>query len=278
MLVWLNGTLQESAAARIAPLDRGFTLGDGVFETLRISANQPLYLEQHLARLGTGAALLQIAFDARLVQRAITELLAASRPGNAALRVTLSRGEGPRGLLPPAEATPTLLITTAPLVAPAKEVSVIVARSTRRNELSPLSRIKSLNMLDNLLARQEAQAAGVDDALLLNSRGCLTESSISNIIAQREGVLVTPPLADGVLPGITRARLMQLLPIKEVSMGEADLATLEAMVLTNSLGVRAVARLQGRALASLPLFQRCIKALAAEHPGESAPATSAETA
>ena len=261
MLVWLNGKLQDVSEARIAPQDRGFTLGDGLFETLRVASGVVLHLERHLARLAAGAAVLRLAVDESLVRRAVSELLAAVQPDSAALRLTLSRGEGPRGLLPPPEARLTMLATLAPLSAPLGAASIIVARSTRRNELSPLSGIKSLNMLDNLLARLEAQAVGADDALLLNSRGQVTESSIANILVQRGTELLTPPLADGVLPGITRALLLERLPVREVSLTESDLAQAEGILLTNSLGLRAVAQLEGRSLVSTPLLERCQAAL-----------------
>ncbi len=252
MTLWLNGALLPAAAARIDPADRGFLLGDGVFETIRAAAGLALHLDRHLARLRHGAAVLGIPLgwsDAALAE-AVGAVLAAGALADAAVRITLSRGPGPRGVLPAADPTPSLLIAVAALPQPAAPARVVIARSTCRNEASPLSRIKSLNYLDSIIARREAAARGADDAILLNTRGQLAEATAANLfVVLRDGTPVTPPVADGALPGIFRARLIEAGDAVERSLLPADLLDARAAMLGNSLGTRQVAMIEGRKLA-----------------------------
>ena len=245
--VWLNGALLGAHAARIDPADRGFTLGDGVFETLRASGGAPEHVEQHLARLRHGAAVLGIGVpfsDVSLVEG----LAAVARGADCALRLTLTRGPMARGVLPVEPACATILITAGPLPAPLPPARVMIAQSTRRNEYSPLSRIKSLNYLDSIIARREADAAGFDDAILLNTRGMLAEASAANIFLLCDGRWVTPPVHDGALPGLARARRLAEGDAIETSISLESLSAVTAGFLTNSLGTRAVASIGGQRL------------------------------
>ena len=155
MTVWLNGGLCAPALARIDPTDRGFTLGDGVFETIRISEGKPMHLARHLRRLRHGACVLEIPvpYDDATIAAAIVAVTSADGLIGAVARVTLTRGPAPRGVLPPVSPTPTLLMVPGTLPPVAGFVRAIISASTCRNEASPLSRIKSLNYLDNVLAR-----------------------------------------------------------------------------------------------------------------------------
>jgi branched-chain amino acid aminotransferase len=252
--VWLDGRLTEEPA--LSPADRGFTLADGVFETIRCRAGVPLWLPDHLARLRHGASQLGIplSLDDRLIARGIADLLAARGLAEAAVRLTLTRGPAAqRGLWPPGEPVrPTLLATAAPLRAPGP-VRVTVARITRRNEHSPLSGMKSLNYGDNLIARREAAGRGFDDALLLNTSGALACASVANAFVRLDGRWRTPPLRDGVLPGLARARLLALLPAEEARVMPHDLARVEAMILANSLALTPVTALDDRDLGEVRL-------------------------
>ncbi len=251
-MIWLNEGLCEAAAVSISPSDRGFTLGDGLFETLRCLGGEPQQLDAHLARLSEGAAVLGIPLPmplARLAE-AMRATLAACGLSQAALRLTLTRGPGARGLAPPLDSTPTLLITAAPLPPPLPPARLITATITRRNQFSPLSRIKSLNYLDNILSRQEAQHAGADDALMLNTLGLAAETSVANLFAVIGGELVTPPLSDGALPGVMRGRVIMSASAVERSLARADLLTAGEIFLTNSLGIRSVIELDGRMVGS----------------------------
>ncbi len=247
MTLWLDGRLLPDHAARINPADRGLLLGDGLFETVRAIAGMPLHFARHLARLRAGAATLGMALawpDDALAEAARTVL--AGQDG--ALRLTLTRGPAPRGLLPPAGTRPTMLITAAPLPPPLPPARAIVAAATRRNEHSPLSRIKSLNYLDSILARQEAAARGADEAILLNTAGDVAEASAGNLFVLLAGAWTTPPTRAGALPGITRARLLEAGLAQEARLTVADLALAEAIFLSSSLGLRALASLDDRAL------------------------------
>jgi len=238
----MNGVLADSVATRIDPADRGFTLGDGVFETIRVSDGTPLHAARHFARLRHGADVLGIplAFGSAAMLRAIDDVLNANRLVDAAVRITLSRGPAARGLVPAATPKSTLLIGAGPLQQALPPARLIIATTTRRNELSPLSRIKSLNYLDSILARREAEEAGADDALLLNTAGYVAEATAANVFLLLDGTWITPPEADGALPGIARALLLERGVAEERRVFASDVAEARAVFITNSLGRRAV--------------------------------------
>lgn len=245
--MWLNGALCDDGAAQIDPSDRGFTLGDGVFETLRGDEGAPLHAARHFARLRNGAAVLAIAvpFADDVLFEAMRDVLRANDVVDAALRLTLSRGPAPRGVLPPAAMTPTVLITAGKLPGNPPPARLIVSQRTRRNEFSPLARIKSLNYLDSILARQEAAASGADDALLLNTKGDVAEASAACVFLYVEGRWVTPRVADGALPGIARARLLEAGVVREARVSAADLRRAQAGFLANCLGSRRLCSVDG---------------------------------
>ncbi|CAO3431274.1 aminotransferase class IV [Azospirillum endophyticum] len=248
MTIWLNGRLMSAAEARIDPADRGFTLGDGLFETIRIKDGVPRHLPLHLDRLDAGVDLLHLPlpYGAEELAEAMAALIEATGIADGVLRLTLSRGTGARGVLPPADAKPTLLMTAAPAAHMTTPVTAVIARCTRRNEHSPLSRLKSLNYLDSILARQEAAERGADEALLLNAAGRLVESSVANLFLLIGGRLLTPPLADGALPGIRRALILERHGAGEEALTPEDLARADEAILTNSLGLRPLVAVDGR--------------------------------
>lgn len=248
MIVDLNGKLQDSEEVRIDPTDRGFTLGDGIFETLRIKNGKPKRLDAHLARMRHGAKTLAITMpttDAGIAKR-IDAVLAANDLTDATVRMTLSRGVGARGLLPPETEAPVLLITAGPLPPPVDSVRAIIAFSIRRNEHSPLARIKSISYLDNVIARQEAAGYGADDALLLNTQGRLAESTISNLFLLIDGALLTPSVDEGALPGVVRADLIAKFRAEETQLEVDDLGRADEAFLTNALGVRPLVEVAGQ--------------------------------
>ena len=241
MRLWLNGALADEDAARIAPNDRGFLLGDGIFETLRIAGGVLEHRARHLARLASGAALLGLPVPGDL-EAAIDATLAANGLAEGSLRITLSAGVGPRGLLRADPPCPSLLITTAPpgpILAPAR---LIVARSTRRNEHSPLSRIKSLGYGDQILARREAASLGADDALLCNGQGVIAGASAANLIWHDGNGFFTPAVAAGALPGIGRGVLIEAGLLREGAITPGELGAARQLWLLNALGLREVIR------------------------------------
>jgi branched-chain amino acid aminotransferase len=239
MKLWLNGALVDQDAARIDPSDRGFTLGDGVFETIAIRDGRPRRLPAHITRLRIGCELLGIPVNVKETE--LHAFIAATTAANAlahgAAQVILTRG-------PAAGAAPTLIITLA--AAPEQgPVSLTVATSTRRNEQSPLSMIKTLNGLDNVLARREAAVAGADDALLLNTQGRVAETTFANIFVLEGGGLLTPPLSEGAAAGIMRAEVIRLTRAEEQPLTLERLARASEVFVTNALGIRPVITING---------------------------------
>lgn len=257
MKLWLNDGLVEATTAAISTQDRGFTLGDGLFETMKVKHGRVLRLEGHLARLEEGARLLRLPLPwaREAFAAAIGAVLDANGLPDAVARLTVTRGAGPRGILPPPEPHPTLVISAAPLPAPAPPARLCVAQTTRRNEHSPLAQIKSLNYLDNIIARQEAAARGYDDALLLNTQGRVAEGTYANLFAIINGHLVTPPVSDGALPGILRREVLAA-GGREMPLTVEALAQAEEAFLTSSLGIRSILSIADRPLPSCALAER----------------------
>ena len=252
--MWLDGRLVAASEARIDPADRGLLLGDGLFETMRAKGGVVPLLGRHLQRLRQGAGLLGIPLplSAEEVGEAVLAALRGNGLGDAAVRLTLTRGAGPRGLLAAPDRPPTLLIAVFPLPPPQPPARVIVARVTRRNEHSPLSRIKTLGYLDSVLALREARARGADDALLLNTGGRIACATAANLFVLQMNVLATPPPEEGALPGISRALVLELAPTLGLEAAEeplllAELAAADEVFTSSALqGLRPVVAVDGR--------------------------------
>jgi branched-chain amino acid aminotransferase group I len=217
-IVYLNGSLMSRSQARLSPFDYGFLYGYGLFETMRAYSGHIFLLEQHLDRLSRSAQLLglNLELETSTIKKALYDTLQANNLKDARLRLTLSGGEGE--IIPDLSSckSPTLLIvarsyTPYPCHVYQKGFKTIVS-STRRNSRSWLSKMKSLNYLDNLLAQREARLAGADEAILLEDQGFLTEGSTSNIFLVSQGNLLTPSEDSGILPGITRKMVLDLAP------------------------------------------------------------------
>ena len=200
----------------------------------------PFRRAQHLARLQSGAAILRLPMDLTVVERAVDDL-AGQLDGPGIIRVTVTRGPGTRGLRVPGVQQPTVFATATPWSpALAFQSQHLAVSAIRRNETSPLARLKSLAYLDNVLALEDAVASGADDALLLSTRGRVTCTSAANVFVVDGTTLATPPVEDGVLPGITRALLLDLAPAcgltpVERSLTLADLHRADAVLATNSV-------------------------------------------
>ena len=242
-VIFCNGALWPAERLPLSANDRGLLLGDGVFETLRVYAGKPFALDRHLSLLTAGARALAIPLPDWDIEAAVAETLAGNGldSANASLRITLTRGPGPRGLLPPSEPEPSLLVSAAPLDDTGTKVPArAIVASLRRNEWSPLSRLKTLNYLENVLARQEAAAAGAEEALLQNIAGRLTGASAANLFLVKEGTLLTPPEVEGLRPGVTRGVVMALAAdlgaaVRELPLTLEDLELADEAFLTNSL-------------------------------------------
>lgn len=263
MIVWNNGQLSPIETARVDPRDRGFTLGDGLYETIRVRDGRLLRIDRHFARLGDGLRVLDIRLklDENALAGAMQAVLKVNDLGDAALRLTVSRGTAARGLAPDPTARPTLIISAVPHVPPAEPAQVMIATVTRRNAHSPTARVKTTSCLDSILARMEAAKHGMDDAVLLNSEGWVAEATAANIFAVIDGVLVTPPVSDGALPGVMRAAIMAHMPLGECSLSTDDFSRAKEIFLTSSLGIRPVVLFDERALPVGPIATRLIAEL-----------------
>lgn len=250
--------------------DRGFTLGDGLFETVLASRGELVRLEAHLDRLTAGCAALGLpapdrAEAARQMRKALTDAGLGER--RAAVRLTLTAGSGGRGLDRPAQLKPRLAVTAAASARPETPARLITV-TVRRNDQSPAARLKTLSYLDNVLARAEARAAGADEAVMLNTRGELACAAAANLFWIADGRLFTPALDCGVLAGVTRGWILAQAAKLGVEAGEIRAApemlqTAEAVFVTNALlGVRAVAEVDGRAFGSHRLAERLARDLA----------------
>lgn len=232
---WIDGHLPFDAR------DRGLLLGDGVFDTSLVLGGRMVWRAAHLRRLVAHARVLGFDIDMARVEAAVDGTLPMLAGGHGALRLTLTRGPGRRGLAPPDDPQPTLLATHAPLPAEALFAPIALhPTSIRRNETSPLSRIKALGYADAVLAMAEARNAGCDDALFLNGAGKIACTGIGNLFAIVGRELVTPPPRDGALDGVTRAVLLAGaarlgLEPAERSLELSDLGDAGAIVCTNSL-------------------------------------------
>ncbi len=248
MIVWLDGHLVDAEAARIDPTDRGFLLGDGVFETIAIRDGAILRLREHLARLTVSVTELGLPLSSAAdLAGEVQKVHAANKFSDGCIRITVTRGPASRGLLPDADVTPTILmVPTACAVGYGTPITAVVARTTRRNEYSPLSRIKSVAYLDNILARQEAIERGADDAILLNTRGLVAEMTVANLFIVQDGIAKTPAIGDGALPGIMRAEVVARLDAEECSLGVADIANAAEAFTTNALGIRPLISIDDR--------------------------------
>jgi branched-chain amino acid aminotransferase len=240
-VIWLDGELRDAETPSIRADDRGFTLADNLFETLRVRDGAPGLWKLHAARLrhGLGVLGLKLPHSIKQLEAILQQTLEANQLRDAAVRITVSAGPGPRGLKRPARPAPTVLVTAGPLPPSLNSGRVIVARSTRRNEHSPLSQVKTAaGYPDQLVALREAEADGAADALVLNTRGRLTGATTSSLILCRGNRAMTPSLTEGALPGTVRAWLLQADQVEETAIQAETLRPDDTLLLINAMGVR----------------------------------------
>jgi len=249
--VWCNGVFQDESDTVLSITDRGFTLADGIFETVLAIGATPLWFDDHLRRLRDAAAKLglHVAYDDDTIEAAVVQLLRNTGDAQSAVRVTLTRGPtSKRGLwVSDNPDHPTLLITCAPAAKPAAQ-RMIVGQITRRNEHSPLSQIKSLNYGDNILARREAIARSATDAIMLNTKGHIACATVGNLFFNVGGVWLTPQLSDGILPGLARKRLIEKLGAEEQSLLPGIVRDVDSAFISNSLGCSPIVEIEGHLL------------------------------
>ena len=239
-MLWHDGRLSDGTTLPFDLTDRGLTLADGVFDTALALNGRVAFAQAHVDRLVASVAALGFSVSPEAVETAMRALAATG--GRLAVRTTVTRGTGPRGLAPPADPHPTLFATAAAsdpgiAFAPLRLWPTAIAR----NETSPLARLKALGYGDAILAARDARAAGFDEALFSNTRQALACAGTGNVFALFGERLVTPPLPDGVLAGIVRAVVIaELAPVcglacEERSITLSELRCADAVFVTNSL-------------------------------------------
>ena len=279
MRIWVNGVLREPGDASVSVLDRGFTVGDGVFETLKVVEGRPFALERHLDRLERSARALGLPRpDRELVRAACAEVLAAEPLPLGRLRITCTSGPAPLGPVrvpgpghgdapdtepaadPAAEPADTgaepdalTLVVAAAAVTPRPDTATVVTVPWTRNEHSAIAGIKATSYAENVVALARAHEHGADEAVFGNTGGLLCEGTGSNVFVVLGGRLLTPPLSSGCLGGITRALVLQWCDAEERDLPLSVLRDAEEVFLTGSLrDVQAVSRVDGRELPGAP--------------------------
>jgi branched-subunit amino acid aminotransferase/4-amino-4-deoxychorismate lyase len=252
--LYLNGSLVQSDEAAISALDRAVFHGRALVETFAARDGRVSRLEAHYRRLCDSAPVLGLAVPLTLaaLESAVAAVLDRNSVTDARLRLTLTAGPGDG-------APGSVTLTDQPLTDYPPEqyergMHATVA-AVRRNETSPLSRIKcAAGLLDGLLAREAARAAGFDEAIMLNTRGLVAEATVANVFIVKGNRLLTPTLESGALPGVTRAAVLALardsgLDPTETEVSLDDLRTADEAFLTNAvMGVMPLTRLDGAAI------------------------------
>ena len=249
-LAWFAGRWDQPQRLAVPLDDRGLNLADGVFETLLWRRDGPVLWPQHWQRLRRGCALLGLAPepDPDRIQVLAAEGFQrlGSSSGQAALRITVSRGSGQRGLALPQLQQPRLWLqfhAVTPCFAP---VEVITSRLVRRHGDCASSRCKTLNYTDAVIARREARVAAADDALLLSGTGHYACATAANLWVQRGSGWLTPGLDQGCLPGIMRGQLLQQSTSHEAPVSRQNLLDGGGFLL-NSISCRPIRSLDGQA-------------------------------
>lgn len=268
--VWVDGAVRRATDLHLSVFDRGFQLGDGLFETLRARAGRVTELGEHCERLRRSADGLGIGLPAdvdAVLARGIGDLLTAEGldgpDGDASVRITVSRGVwSSRGLLPPSTVhlDPTIAIQAWPVApAPADHLErglSLVASAIRRDPSNPILTLKTTSRADYVFARLEARRAGAEDAVFLTTSGHLSECTTANIFLVRtapDGVteLATPDLACAILPGTTRSWLLHwaagvgLRPVEGWLTPDELAAASEAFMSSSVAGVLPITRFNG---------------------------------
>lgn len=272
----VNGEIAPAGEAKISVLDNGFTFGDGVYETLRTYGGRPFHLDRHLSRLRASAAMLAIDIprgDAALGADLDRLLERAANP-ESYIRIIVSRGVGEISYRFDRIQGPTIVMA-ARAYEPFAEaqyrdgVPVIISAVRRNSPRAIDPAMKCCNLINNILAVREAQAKKAAEPLMLNERGDVAEGASANVFIVSRGVLITPPLSDGLLPGVTRELVLERaaelgIESREESIrADALLAADEAFITSTLKEVMPISSVDGAAIANArpgPVTQRLLKA------------------
>jgi branched-chain amino acid aminotransferase len=264
--VWINGSICDAQSAHVGVTDRGFTLGDGLFETMLWTGTQLRFFDDHIARLAKSADELGLVlpYTADQIKAALENLAKDTMGAAGALRLTVTRGSGQRGLAFEPHMCGLMMATLAPFETPTTSVKLAIVATTRHAG-APSARFKTLSYIDNIMALHQARLLGADDAIMLGTTGNIACVSGANILLRCKGAVLTPALEDGALPGIVRGRLIQAGLVEEARIAPSLLAHCDGGVLTNALiGARAISSIGDKVFSSAPKWRlKLIDALAA---------------
>jgi branched-chain amino acid aminotransferase len=259
--VWIDGKLYDKADAKVSVYDHGLLYGDGVFEGIRVYGGKVFRLREHVDRLYDSAKsiALEIPMTRDQMADAVNSTVKANNKRDGYIRLVVTRGAGSLGLDPRKTSDPQVVIIVDDISMYPPELyengMEIITAATIRNHPAALSpRVKSLNYLNNLLAKIEGIRAGCLEALMLNHKGEVAECTGDNLFLVKHGVLKTPPLDAGILEGVTRNAVMELaraadVPVQEVSLTRHDVFTADELFLTGTAAeVIAVVKVDGRVI------------------------------
>lgn len=259
MKVWLDGRLVDKADAKVSVFDHGLLYGDGVFEGIRAYNGRIFRCDDHLERLFQSAKAIRLTMplSREQLRAAIQQTMAANELRDCYIRLVVTRGVGTLGLSPIRCERPSVFVITDLLELYPREMyekgMAVITSSVIRNHPDALSpRVKSLNYLNNILAKLEALDAGVPEAIMLNHEGNVAECTADNIFIVRQGQVQTPTTADGILEGVTRRVILELcnqlsIPCTEKTLQRHDLYVAEECFLTGTgAEVIPVTRIDGR--------------------------------
>jgi len=252
--MWVNGRVVSPLEPALRADDHAL-VGDGAFESIKVIDGQPFALTRHLARLQGSLAPLEIDLDLDAARAATTALMATpqAQVSPSWLRITVTGGSAPMGT-GGIGTTPTMIAAVAPM-APWAPTSTVVVAPWVRNERGPTTGLKTISYADNVIAYRFAHAEGADEAIFANTQGQLCEGTGSNVVVAVDGALVTPTLAAGCLPGITRELLLEWMPDcleqRDVLVGELADAP-EAFLTSTSRNVHPIERVGSAQLEQAP--------------------------
>lgn len=246
MKIYLNGKIVPKEEAAVSVFDHGVLYGDGVFEGIRFYSGRVFRLDDHIDRLyrSARAILLTIPMTPDEMSQAVLETIRANNLTDGYVRLVVTRGEGSLGLSPKSCPRPTVFIIAATISLYPEEMYKVglklVTCATRRiahGALSPM--VKSLNYLNNIMAKVEAERAGAGEGLMLNEQGYVAECTGDNVFIIRDGRIVTPPIAAGALAGVTRAVVFELvrnlgIDFREENITRYDIYTADECFLTGT--------------------------------------------
>ncbi len=269
MIVFLNGEFLPESQAVVSVFDRSFLYGDGLFETTRVVHGKPFRMAQHLERFSRGADFLKIKlpFTPKEIQKFAEELAVKNEMPDAVLRVTLSRGVGQRGYSFQGADKPVLVMTLHPAPPIDKLVEWSLITSSYRIPASdPVSSYKTTSKLMHVMARAEAEEKGADEALLTNTNGEVAETTSGNLFWIYQDKVCTVPTGRGVLPGITRAVILEVCQALELETNKRvikpeALRNSQGIFITQSVyGVVPVTSFDGHPVAPSPLVDQITRA------------------